>query len=145
MAEATEYSGIPEHVFNFRVPLSYIDMGGVIFNGNYLDLYDQARDAYFREIGFSYTKLFIEEKCHLSVVEVNIKYKKPVHYDEVIEIITRVKKIGTKSLIFDQELYKEKRQKLCNIATSALVCIDSSRTPAVLPEEFVNAIKLQQE
>ena len=48
------------HVFSFRVPLSYIDIGGVIYNGQYLDIYNQARDEYLREIGFSYLKLIKE-------------------------------------------------------------------------------------
>ncbi|MCK5311206.1 MAG: acyl-CoA thioesterase [Desulfobacteraceae bacterium] len=144
MNDAAEYSEYPEHIFNFRVPLSYFDMAGVIYNGNYLDIYDQARDAYLRDIGFSYTKLYKEANCHLSVVEVNIKYRQPVYYDELIEIITKVKKIGTKSLIFDQMLYKEQRQQLCNTATFALVCTNSSRKPVSLPEELKAAIKLHQ-
>ena len=144
MKDSAEYLEYPEHVFNFRVPLSYFDIAGVIYNGNYLDIYDQARDAYLRDIGFSYTKLYKEAKCHLSVVEVNIKYRQPVYYDELIEIITKVKKIGTKSLIFDQVLYKEQRQQLCNTATFALVCTNSSRKPVSLSEELRAAIKLYQ-
>ena len=57
-----------EHGFNFRVPLSYIDIGGVIYNGKYLDIYNQARDEYLRDIGFSYTKLNKEFNYHLSLV-----------------------------------------------------------------------------
>ena len=133
----------PEHLFSFRVPLSYIDMAGVIYNGNYLDIYDQARDAYLREIGFSYIKLYKETGCHLSVVEVNIKYKKPIHYDELIEIITKIEKIGTKSLIFDQVIYKNQRELKCNTARFAVVCT-KSRKSQPLPEEFVHAIKLDQ-
>ena len=133
----------PGHVFNFRVPLSYIDMAGVIYNGNYLDIYDQARDAYLRDIGFSYIKLYTEANCHLSVVEVNIKYRKPVFYDELIEIVTKVEKIGTKSLVFDQVIYKDHGAQLCNTAKFAVVCTQSRKSEP-LPEEFVNAIKLHQ-
>jgi acyl-CoA thioester hydrolase len=133
----------PEHTFGFRVPLSYIDMAGVIYNGNYLDIYDQARDAYLRDIGFSYIKLYEETGCHLSVVEVNIKYEKPIHYDELIEIITKVEKIGTKSLVFDQVIYKNQKELKCNTARFVVVCT-KLRKSAPLPEEFVSTIKLDQ-
>jgi acyl-CoA thioester hydrolase len=133
----------PEHVFNFRVPLSYIDTGGVIYNGNYLDIYNQARDEYLRDAGFPYKKLNEQAKYHLSVIEVNIKYKAPVFYDELIEIITTIEKIGTKSLIFNQAIYKDKRNQLCNTARSVIVCT-KARKAEPLPTEFVAAMKEYQ-
>jgi len=132
-----------EHVYSFRVPLSYIDIGGVIYNGNYLDIYNQARDEYLRNIGFPYIKLIEEEKSHLSVIEVNIKYKKPIFYDELIEIITKIEKVGEKSLIFNQVIYKDQRKQLCNTARSVIVCT-KARKAEPLPKELVNAIKIYQ-
>jgi len=132
-----------DHVFNFRVPLSYIDMAGVLYNGNYSGIYDQARDAYLRDIGFSYIKLYTEAQCHLSVVEVNIKYRTPIHYDELIEIITKVEKIGTKSLVFDQVIYKNQRTLLCTTARFVTVCTKVRKSES-LPDELVNAIKRYQ-
>ena len=140
MKEKVENLKEYEHEFNFRVPLSYIDMAGVLYNGNYLGIFDQARDAYLRDIGFSYIKLYTEEQCHLSVVEVNIKYRTPIHYDELIEIVTKVEKIGAKSLVFDQVIYKDHRKQLCTTARIVTVCT-KTRKSEPLPGEFVNAIK----
>ncbi|MCK5543068.1 MAG: thioesterase family protein, partial [Desulfobacterales bacterium] len=78
----------------------YIDMAGVIYNGKYLDIYNQARDEYLRDVGLTSTRLYEDFKCFFAVVEANIKYKQPIHYDEIIEIVTKVSKIGGKSLVF---------------------------------------------
>ncbi len=145
MSDSSKHTNYSEHVFSFRVPLSYIDIGGVIYNGKYLDIYNQARDAYLRDIGFSYKRLNNETNHHFSVAEVNIKYKKPVHYDEIIKIFTKVKKFGRTSLVFEQIMYlydSNQVQNLCNIAEFVMVCTNTSRKPEPLPEEFVAAVKL---
>ncbi len=129
-----------EHVHHFRAPLSSIDIGGVIYNGKYLDIYNQARDEYLRDIGYPYTKLYKEEKCHLSVVEVNIKYLKPVNFDELIEIVTKIEKIGTTSLVFNQAIYKKERKQLCNTAKFIIVCTKNRKSEPI-PKELVIAMK----
>ncbi len=132
-----------EHVHHFRAPLSSIDIGGVIYNGKYLDIYNQARDEYLRDIGYPYTKLYTEEKCHLSVVEVNIKYLKPINFDELIEIVTKIEKIGTSSLVFNQAIYRDARRQLCNTASFVIVCT-KNRKPEPIPKELVTTMKSYQ-
>lgn len=141
MKDLNGHTGYSEHIFNFRVPFSYIDMGGIVYNARYLDIYNQARDEYLRDIGFPYSQLHTKFNCHLSVAEVNIKYTYSIIYDELIEVITRVKKIGTKSLISEQVIYNEQRQQLCNVGTFVLVCVNTSGKSQPLPDVFVNKIK----
>jgi len=141
MKDLDGHTGYSEHVFNFRVPFSYIDMGGIVYNARYLDIYNHARDEYLRDIGFPYTQLYTKFNCHLSVAEVNIKYTHSIRYDEMIEVITKVKKIGTKSLVLEQSINNEQRKQLCNVGTFALVCINTSGKPQPLPEKFVNTIE----
>lgn len=57
--------------------MSYIDTGGVVYNGRYPDIYNLARDEHIREIGYPYKKLVNEDNRHLTILEVNIQYKAP--------------------------------------------------------------------
>lgn len=130
-----------EHRLKYRPPLSYIDMGNVIYNGRYPDIYNYARDEYMRDIGYSYLHLNTSNHNHLAVVEVNIKYRYPIHYDEETIIVTKVKKIGSKSIIFDQKIYKNNMEILCNEAKYTLVCIGFGFTSEKIPQELREAIK----
>lgn len=130
----------PEHKIIFRPPLSYIDLGKVVYNSRYLDIYNYARDEYMRSTGYPYTRLNREDNKHLAVVEANIKYRKPVHYDEETIIVSKIKKIGSRTIVFDQRIYKNNMSLLCNEAEFVMVCIDSlfkaSSVPDVLKKAF---------
>jgi acyl-CoA thioester hydrolase len=132
----------PEHKLIFRPPLSYIDLGKVVYNGRYPDIYNYARDEYMRSLGYPYTKLNNEDEKHLTVIEANIKFRKPLYYDEETTIVSRVEKIGSRSIVFDQRIYKDKMSTLANESKFIMVCIDntfrSSSIPASLKKAFEN-------
>jgi len=132
----------PEHRLIFRPPLSYIDMGKVVYNARYLDIYNYARDEYMRSIGYSYIRLNQEDNKNLAVVEANIKYRKPLYYDEETVIVSKVEKIGFRSILFDQKIYKDTMNLLCNESKFIMVCIDStfktSSIPQALKQAFTN-------
>ena len=129
----------PEHIFKFRVPISYIDLGGVIYNGRYLDIYNQARDEHMRDIGYTYMRLNTDEQYHLTVAQTNIQYKAPVFYDDNLNIVTRVEKIGSSSISFDQTIYKNSSNTFCNHARSVLVCIGTGFKPKPIPRALIDA------
>ncbi|MCB9481699.1 MAG: acyl-CoA thioesterase [Desulfobacteraceae bacterium] len=131
----------PEHRLNFRPPLSYIDIGKVIYNSRYLDIYNYARDEYMRSIGYPYTKLNMEDDKHLAVVEANIKYRKPVHYDEETVIVSKIEKISSRTILFHQLMYKNNMSLLCNEAKFVMVCIDNSFKASSVPEGLKKAFE----
>ena len=129
----------PSHVFPFRVPLSLIDTGGVIYNGRYFDIYNQARDEHMRDCGYPYALLNRETGCHLAVVDAAIQYKAPVFYDDLLEVVTDIDKIGTSSITFEQSMYKDNGGLLCNRARFVMVCTGEGFTPKKIPEALIRA------
>ncbi|MCF8044777.1 MAG: acyl-CoA thioesterase [Desulfarculaceae bacterium] len=129
----------PNHKFPFRVPLSLIDTGGVIYNGRYFDIYNQARDEHMRDCGYPYTRLNREAGFHLAVVDASIQYKAPVFYDDLIEVTTKIEKIGTSSITFEQSMHKGSRSLLCNRARFVLVCTGEGFAPREIPSGLVRA------
>ncbi len=62
---------------------------GFVYNGKYFEYLEVARTELLREKGLAYKEL--EEAGYmLPVIEANVKYKKPIYYDDVIEIETFV-------------------------------------------------------
>lgn len=80
-----------------RVRYSEIDAQAVLFNARYLDFADVASSEYFRAIGLAAGGTDgAEMQCH--VVRAAVDYRKPIRYDEQIDLCIRVARIGTTSM-----------------------------------------------
>jgi acyl-CoA thioester hydrolase len=130
--------------FNFhhtlRVRFAETDLQGIVFNGNYLMYYDVAWTEYFRALGLDYQKM-LEMDADTVLAKTTIEYKSPARFDELLEIYTRVSKIGNTSLIFDFEIYPQGEDRLISTASNLYVCIDSKTLkPVPVPDTLRNLI-----
>lgn len=107
-----------------RVRFAETDLQGIVFNANYLMYYDVAWTEYFRAMGLDYQKM-LEMDADTVLAKTTMEYKSPARFDEVLEIYTRVSRIGNSSLTFDFAIYPQGEDRLVNTASSLYVCIDS--------------------
>ncbi len=124
-----------KHYFNYRIPLYEIDLGNALYHGNYFHLFELARDDFWRTIGFPYAEI-MANRMHLTIVESHCKYRKPLRYDEVVQVVTGVKKIGSRSLVLHQRIFRDGGRELCTEATISMVCVTFEGKPVRLPEDF---------
>ena len=83
---------------------------GFVYYGNYAAYFEAARVEALRNIGIVYREL--EEKgIMLPVLDLNIKYKKPAHYDDKLTIEVIVPKLPDVKIRFDYVV----RNELSNI------------------------------
>lgn len=127
------------HVFEMTIPLYEVDMGGVVYHGNYLHFFELARDAMLKESGFSYSNL-VNLGFHLIVTELNCTYRIPLLYNQKIKILTSVNKISSRSTIFLQQIWNDQQDKLLTELSMCLVCIKLSGKASRLPEPFKKAL-----
>ena len=106
-----------------RVRFADTDLQGIVFNGNYLTFYDVAWTEYFREIGLTWNAM-IESGVDTVLARTTIEFKSPAKFDDVLEVYTRVSKVGNTSLTFDFEIYPEGAERLIGTAQSLYVCVD---------------------
>lgn len=67
------------------------DQMGIIHHANYIRWFEEARMNFMEEIGFSYAK--VEELgIIVPVLGVNCQYKTMVHYNDVVDIYTKITK-----------------------------------------------------
>lgn len=69
----------------YRVPYADTDQMGVVYYGNYLSLFERARNELMRQGGYTY-KEFEEDGCMLPVTHAEVDYRRPAHYDDLLEI-----------------------------------------------------------
>jgi acyl-CoA thioester hydrolase len=106
-----------------RVRFGDTDLQAIVFNANFLIYYDVAWTEYFRALGFTWQTM-IESGVDTVLARTTLEFKSPARFDEVLEVYTRISKIGNTSLIFDFEIYPKGEERLVNSASSVYVCVD---------------------
>ncbi|WP_016989847.1 acyl-CoA thioesterase [Flavobacterium sp. ACAM 123] len=124
-----------EHEFNIRVRYSETDQMGVVYHGNYAQYFEMGRVEWLRNIGISYKRME-EDGVMLPVVSLNINYKKPARYDNLLRIKTILKSQTTVKVEFDYEIYNEEGE-LLTIANSILVFVNIKTGRPTVPPKYV--------
>ncbi len=123
-----------------RVRFADTDMQGIVFNGNYLTYYDVAWTEYFRALGLTWQDL-IGLGADTVLARTTMEFKAPARFDQILEIHTRVSKIGNTSLTFEFEIYAQGDERLIGTASSLYVCIDpETLRPVRVPDALRSRI-----
>jgi acyl-CoA thioester hydrolase len=125
---------------DIRVRFADTDLQAIVFNANYLTYYDVAWTEYFRALGFEWKDL-LALGVDTVLARTTLEFKSPARFDEILEVHTRVSKIGTTSLTFEFEIYPQGEDRLINSASSLYVCVDpktlkSTPVPELLRERI---------
>lgn len=119
---------------DIRVRFADTDLQAIVFNANYLTYYDVAWTEYFREIGFEW-KDILDLGVDTVLARTTMEFKSPARFDEVLEVHTRISRIGTTSLTFEFEIYPAGEERIVGSATSLYVCVDpKTLTSTPVPE-----------
>ena len=130
--------------YTLRTRYAETDQMGVVYYGNYPQYLELGRVEWLRSIGFTY-KAMEEEGIMMPVVSLQIQYKKPALYDELITIRTKLKELPSTKIEFNYEILNEKGE-LLSTANTVLVFVDA-RTfrPVRCPEKVLKLIKAKSE
>lgn len=116
------------HPFKFSTPLKVrfneTDLQGHVNFGQYLFYFDVGATEYMAAIGYSYDKM-LADGVDLLYAESHCNYKSPVKWPEVLNIHTRIARLGRRSLRyeFDVRVGGDGRQ----VATGHVVAITAER------------------
>lgn len=128
------------HEYKLRVELEDIDLGGVVFNANYLKYAERARSAMFFEHGFAFAELF-DQGYTVVVSDAHCKFRQAAKlYDELF-IYTYVKEVVSRKVKMEQifcleqqnsEIFAKmtKPSRLCFRTNIELICTDTQNMRA---------------
>lgn len=117
-----------------------VDKMGYVYHGNYAKFYHISRTELLRKIGIS-DKQLESRNILLPVIEMSIKYLKPIFYDDIITIQTSLNHMPSSRMKFLHEV-RNHSNEVINQAESTVVFVDiNSRKPMKVPELIVNKIK----
>ena len=122
-----------------RVYWEDTDAGGVVYHASYLRFMERARTDWLRAIGIDQASLIRDERLQFVVVEANIRYHRPAHFGDQLQVSVRVTERGGASVMMSQEIRRESSTgELLVSATVRAACLDSvSLKPRPLPESML--------
>ncbi|MBI1331847.1 MAG: acyl-CoA thioesterase [Armatimonadetes bacterium] len=122
-------------VERIRVRYGETDQMGHAYYANYLFWFEQARGAWCRDRGFTY-KQFEEQGVFLPVVEVHIRYKGEVHYDDWIQVEVTVSETKRAAVKFEYKIVNESTGKVCTEGYTWHVFMGTERKAISIPENI---------
>lgn len=128
------------HYFDLRVYYENTDAGGIVYHSDYLNFAERARTELLRCCGISQQVLKRVYSCILVVRQLNIKYEKVVHLDDIIQVQTRIKKWSLASFDLDQSLWFN--GECVAVLEVMVVCVDFEKGSVKrFPPEMIEKIK----
>lgn len=114
-----------------RVRYAETDRMGLLHHANYLVYFEQARTELLRATGVSYKQLE-DEGYFLVIARLDVKYRKPVHYDDLLTIRTTLTKASPVRLEHKYEVFRD-GQLACE-GTTTLGCVNREGKIHAMPE-----------
>ena len=119
-----------------RVRYAETDWMGLLHHANYLIYFEQARIELLRSFGVTY-KDMEDEGYFLVVSKVEVRYKSPAHYDDVLTIRTTVTRTSPVRLEHRYEVFRE--GAVVAEGSSTLACVDTNGKLRAMPDWLVQA------
>ncbi len=127
------------HSTEIRVRYGETDQMGVVYHGNYAQFLEVARVEWLRSIDISYKKME-NDGVMLPVVNLNINFKKPAVYDEMIIVKTKLREKPGLKITVDQEIYN-KNNDLLTVSEITLVFVNmQTKKPMLCPDDLLRKL-----
>ena len=133
--------GAGEFSWSVRVYYEDTDSGGVVYYANYLKFMERARTELLRSVGFEQDQLQQELGIIFAVHSANIQYKKPAKFNDELNVLTSISRIGKASIYFTQSVYQSATEDLLADAEIKIACLNAeSFSPQSIPSLITKKI-----
>jgi len=120
-----------------RVGFDETDAQGIVYYGRYMPYFDRARVEYLRELGILGGH---RDREQFVMRRHEVDYLAPATFDDLIEVLVRVARVGETSATFEYAAYRSDDVALAT-ARQVMVRIDlAERTPVAVPTSFREAV-----
>lgn len=106
---------------------------GLLHHSNYLTYFEVGRTELFRAQGGSYRRME-ELGLFFVVAKIEVKFKRPARYDDVLSLKTSIKSQSPAKLIHQYQLVKG--VELLAEAESVIACVDSDGRVQAIPDDL---------
>lgn len=129
-----------DYEFSVRVRYAETDQMGVVYHGNYAQYFEMGRVEWLRNLGISY-KWMEENGVMLPVVSLQMNYKKPARYDDLLRVKTILKSQTSVKIEFDCAIYNESNELLTTAAFILVFVSLKTGRPMAPPSYILDLLK----
>ena len=123
-----------------RVEYHHTDQMGIVHHSNYIKFFEAARTEWLRAAGLTYAEME-RRGVMMPIVDVQIKYRQPAYYDEMLSITTSVRELPMARMTFYYEIRGEDSRDVASGMTT-LGFIDSvTRRPQRVPQWLMEVLE----
>ena len=115
------------------------DTSGAVYHANYLKYLEETRSEYLEERGLT-VKGLLERGVGFAVRRIEMEYKAPALYGDVLDIKARVKEFTPYRIVFTYDIHNQDG-RLIGRAETDLVCVGRDLRLIELPEEIKAALE----
>ncbi|MBK8806265.1 MAG: acyl-CoA thioesterase [Bacteroidales bacterium] len=127
--------------FTFRPRYDEVDQMGYMYHANYVTYCHIARTEMMRKYGIC--DCYIEQQnLMMPVVEMNLKYRCPAHYDEEITIETTIIKEPVVKFAFQFVFINSQNEIICTADSTIVFVNKEDRKPLRVPDFVLNKLKI---
>jgi acyl-CoA thioester hydrolase len=119
-----------------RVRYAETDQMGVAWHGNVFAWFEVGRTDLLRELGTTYRELEAEG-LRLPVIQAGARYLRPLQYDDLIEVRTRVSRHSRVRLSFEYEIHRDGATAPLVTGFTDHAAVDPSGRPRRLPPSLI--------
>lgn len=131
------------HTMDVKIYYEDTDCGGVVYYANYLRYMERGRTEYLASRGYSAKKL-MDEGIIFMVLRVEVDYKSPARYGDVIEVETWVRDVTRITAVFEHVMREKETGRVFVQCAAHVVFVDAQGRPKRLPQEYVDTIQERQ-
>jgi acyl-CoA thioester hydrolase len=108
---------------------------GIVHHAKYLEYFEASRVEYMRRRAIDYLD-WTQKGIHLPVVEVAIRYRKSVRFDERVAVETTLTELGRATVKFAYRVMRDRAgAELVAEGSTLLACVGNDLVPKRLPDE----------
>ena len=126
-----------------RVRYAETDRMGIVYHANFAIWFEVGRVELLRQMGFEYSQMERDDKCHIPVVDLRVRYKAPAQYDDEIVVRTELKNVRATLLHFSYEVFREPDRALLATGETMHIIVDDKFERRPLPEKYMKAFGRQ--
>ena len=126
---------ITKHTTEIRVRYSETDAMGLLHHSRFLVYFEIGRTELFRAQGGSYRRME-ELGLFFVVASINVKFKRPARYDDVLTLTTEITKQTPAKMIHGYQL-RRGDELLCE-AESLIACVDTEGLVQRIPDDLIS-------
>jgi acyl-CoA thioester hydrolase len=126
-----------KHKVQVRVRNYEIDWQGIVHNSVYSLYFEIGRVEYFKILGINIDRNTVRDDFRIVLITNNLTYKRPAHYDDLLDVYTRVSYVKNTSFGMEGLIVDNRTGQTMAENTNVHVWLDpGTRRPTRISDQF---------